>query len=177
MNKNKIVTLNSFKKIDKITDQFSKDAIFHGANSFAVMIYKHNNLLYYKSTNQKWQDFYYTSKEKDNCHIVHAGLEIFARKKTNYSLVWDALHPTHDDAQYLNEKRLSFDHCHGVSMCEAFPNGLIFTIVLTSSNKNEKFSSLVLKDKGKLIDYMRRLNYIEEYSLLKESSTSENLFK
>lgn len=169
---NDIITLETLKKMDKTTDEFSKDVMFHGANSAAIMIYKNSNLLYYKSTNEKWQDFYFTSKEKKNCHIVRAGLEIFAKKKINYTLVWDALHPTHDDAKYLNEQREHFDHCHGLSMCEAFPNDLIFTIVLTSGRKNENFSNLVLKDKRKIIDYMQQLDYIEEYALLKKISTN-----
>lgn len=165
-------TIITSQIIDKTTDQFSKDVMFHGANSAAIMIYKAGKIEYYKSTNHKWQDFYSSSKSARNCHVAAAGFDLLGKSKKSFTLVWDAMHPNNDDSIYLNEQRESFNHCHGLSICETLPNDIIFSIILTSDKKNEKFSELVLRDKSKVINYMQQLKYIDEYFILKNTKTA-----
>src|SRR5579863_5752555 len=156
--------------IDKVTNDFSKVTIFHGANSVAIMIYKSSKLKYYKSTNYKWQDFYSNSSASQNCHIAGAAFDLLGKSKKSFTLVWDVMQPINDDSIYLNEQREHLNHCHGLSICETLPNDIIFSVILTADKKNDNFSELVLRNKSKVINYMQKLKSIDEYFALKEAN-------
>ena len=152
--------MDNKKIIERSTNYFLNDMVNNGASSASIMIYDKWNLQFYKSTSDKWQDFYLASSASENCHIVQLGLNLGKLQK-NFSIVWDKTKPTNEDSIYLNEQRERFDHCHGISICETISDDLVLGVILTGRRCDVNFAELVIKEKAGLID---KLNNIITFS-------------
>lgn len=129
-------------------EKFLKEMIFQGSSSASVMLYtKLGKLLAHKTSCEKWAQFYSESNAVKECHIKNAGVDLIKQNITDFTLIWDTLKPTNNESLFLNEQRIIYNHCHGVSICKPLPNDQILSIVLTGRNCDTNFANEVIKNK------------------------------
>ncbi len=142
--------MDSKKILDRQIEEILDDMVFHGASSAGIMVYKSGNLEYFKSTSYEWHDFYNSSKETNECHLVENSMKLLKNLKKigqSFSLIWDLQTPNSDEALYLNEKREEYEHCHGISICQTLPNDALIGLTITGRRCDINFAQDVIKNK------------------------------
>lgn len=156
----------SKKIIDQTVDNILDTFTFHGASSAGIMIYKSNQLIFYKSTSGEWHDFYNNAKEKSSCHLVKNSMCISKRLTENmtsaktFSLIWDLQIPDNDESMYLNEQRERYNHCHGISIIDLPQKDILIGLTLTGRRCDLNFSREVLTNKFKVASDLQILKTI-----------------
>lgn len=145
--------------VENILDNFT----FQGASSAGLMIFQSGNLKYFKSTSEKWHDFYNNAKEKQHCHLIKNSMDISKKlisdpsAKKLFSLIWDFQVPTNDESVYLNEQREKYDHCHGISIIDLPENDILIGLTLTGRRCDLNFAKEVVNHKAEVMRDLQML--------------------
>lgn len=158
--------MDSKKIIDRHIDNILTDIVHQGASSAGIMIFQSEKLIFYKSTCDKWHDFYNNSKERLHCHLVKNSItrsnEVMntAGLSKVFSLVWDLQIPHNCESIYLNEQRERFNHCHGISIIDVSEKNTLIGMPLTGRRCDINFAHDIFANKSKIAHGLKVLKIL-----------------
>jgi len=154
----------SLKKDDfsNLSNYFSDQ----GATYFSlILLDQDKNMLYYKSTNSKWQEKYVLNNYYKHCHLVDRTNQLMRSNPDNFTLVWDFVKSQNEIATEINALRKEYDVAHGVSFCQKnFSVGgknATFLITLAGRDCDINFSENVVTRKREIITSVINSNVIQ----------------
>lgn len=139
-----------------------------GATYFSlILLDEEKNMLYYKSTNSKWQERYVINNYYKHCHLVDRTNQLIRSNQDNFTLSWDLVKPQNEISTEINALRKEYHVAHGVSFCQKkFIVGdkkATFLITLAGRDCDINFSENVIIRKKEIITSVINSNVIQNH--------------
>lgn len=151
----------------------SNEILDQGATYFSIILLDdYRKILYYKSTNDKWQDKYVTKKYYTYCHLINRTNELIKSPTPSFTLAWDFVKCDNEIAKEIDLLRIENKISHGISFCNKnfhFNNqDATFLITLAGRECDINFSENVIKHKKQIMNSVINSNILQNSLTLKE---------
>ena len=139
-----------------------------GATYFSlILLDDEKNMLYYKSTNHKWQEKYVVNNYYKHCHLIDRTNQLIKSDQPSFTLAWDFVKCQNEIAAEINALRIENKIAHGVSFCQKnFRIGeknATFLITLAGRDCDINFSENVVTRKKEIITSVIQSNVIQNH--------------
>ena len=133
-------------------DSLSEEMLNQGATYFSlILLDEKKEMVYYKSTNNKWHEKYVINEYYKHCHLIKRTNDLIRTTQAPFTLPWDFVKCDGEIANEINALRIENRIAHGVSFCnhDFHHNNEKTTFIITLAGRecDVNFSENVIKHK------------------------------
>lgn len=107
----------------------------------------HANVIFNKSTSDKWKIQYFESLLYRHCHLMQEANLQLRKSIEGFIFIWDKYFPLNEESRFLQNMRREQNISHGIAFCSRLENEARLIITLAGKYHDIHFSKNVLKNK------------------------------
>lgn len=148
-------------------DFISREILDQGATYFSLILLDDNkNMMYYKSTNNKWHEKYVINEYYKHCHLVNRTNDLIKGTESSFTLSWDLVKCDNEIALEIDALRAENKIAHGVSFCNQNfhfnDKKATFLITLAGRHCDVNFAENAIQHKKEIMNSIINSNILQD---------------